>query len=93
MLEEYDNDFKCPHCDFMLNSSTGFDRKKVTDGDFTICAQCAGVCIYIVSDNKYSLRAATERDIDIAKEQGLYHEIEQLIDFIKSKDSRIIRPN
>lgn len=83
----------CPHCGAPIDSLTAFQEIKVVHDDFTICSNCAGVCNWVIVDEKHSLRKSTDRDLDKAKEEGLYGDIQELIDFIKSKDSKIIRPN
>lgn len=85
--------YTCPYCDAILDSVTSFDEIKIKHDDFTICSTCAGLCNWVVEDDVWSLRVSTDTDIARAKEIGLYGQIEELIDFIKSKDSRIIRPN
>lgn len=92
MQKDLDFQVECPHCNAPLDSLTSFKKIELKHDDFTICSECAGVCNWVIADGKYSLRKSTAEDIDRSKEEGLYGDIEELIDFIKSKGSRIIRP-
>lgn len=83
----------CPYCDNVIDAVTSFDKINIKHDDFTICSVCAGLCNWVVEDGVYSLRVSTDTDVAHAKESGMYGQIEELIDFIKSKDSRIIRPS
>lgn len=93
MQKDLSFECNCPYCNAIIDALTSFNKIEVKHDDFTICSVCAGVCNWIVIDNKYSLRKSTEEDIDHAKEIGMYGDIEELIDFIKGKDSKIIRPS
>lgn len=92
MQKDLSFQYNCPYCGAVLDSLTSFDEIKVRHDDFTICFVCAGLCNWVVQEDMWSLRVSTDTDIARAKETGLYGQIEELIDFIKSKDSRIIRP-
>jgi hypothetical protein len=80
------NEFPCPHCAAMMGGAVAFhpDHKPM-DGHFTICAECAGICIYVIKEGVISMRKPIEQDLQHAREVGLMGEIEEMVDFVKSK--------
>lgn len=83
------NDFPCPHCGIILGSAAGArPQDKPTDGQWTICNECAGICIYVINDDGVSLRKPTERDIDEAKQTNFWDDVQQMVDFVKSKPNK-----
>lgn len=93
MQHDLTNACDCPYCGFQIDFASGFDDVKIAHDDFTICGNCAGICNWIIEEKIFSLRKAEQKDLDNARETGLWHQIEELVDFVKSKDSRIIRPS
>lgn len=84
------NEFPCPHCQSILNGASGArPEDKPTDGQWTICNECAGICIYVINDDGVSLCKPTEKDLDEAKQdKNFWHDVEQMVDFVKSKPSK-----
>ena len=80
------NEFHCPHCEVLLGGATGAGLEdRPQDGSWTICAECANPCIYVINDEGVSIRKLTEKEISEAKETGFWLEVEQMIEFVKSK--------
>ena len=80
------NDFPCPYCEIMMGGAAAFHPDhKPKDGHFTICAECANLCVYVIKEGVISMRKTTDQDIDFAKQTGIWGEIEEMIDFVKSK--------
>lgn len=83
------NDFPCPYCSVMMGGAAAFHPDhKPQDGHYTICAECAGICIYVINEGIISMRKAEEKDLDHARQIGLWDEIEQMVDFVKSKPNK-----
>lgn len=84
------NDFLCPHCESVLNGASGArPQDKPTNGQWTICNECAGICIYVINENGVSLRKPTDKDLDEAKQvTAFWHDIEQMIEFVKSNPQK-----
>lgn len=81
------NNFRCPHCNEMLDAASGFySRDKPQHDAFTICLFCAQVCVYVIDKGVISLRPLTEEDHKyIERYASLQNEIKELQDFVKSK--------
>ena len=81
------NDFPCPHCYTMMGSAAGArPQDKPTDGQWTICGECASICIYVINDDGVSMRKPTEKDIsDAMATPSFWHDVQQMVDFVKSK--------
>lgn len=45
------------------------------DNDFTVCADCGEILNYVIANNKYSFRKATEQDLKLAQKCGFYNQI------------------
>lgn len=84
------NEFDCPYCESRLGAAAGArPEHKPTDGQWTICNECSGICIYVINDAGVSLRKPTEQEIDEAKQQkAFWNEVEQMVDFVKSKPKK-----
>ena len=86
------NEFRCPHCESLLNTATGATNEdKPKDGHWTICLECAGICVYVIQEeNNVSLRKPTQKEIDETKERrpAFWFEAEQMIDFVKNKPKK-----
>lgn len=84
------NNFKCPHCNEMLDGASGFySRDKPQNDSFTICVFCAQVCVYVIEKGVISLRALQDEDHKyIEKYPSLQNEIKELQDFVKSKPKK-----
>jgi len=83
------NEFQCPYCGTTLDTAAAsHPDQKPQDGHYTICAECAGICIYVIKDGNVSMRKTDEKDLDYARQVGLWDEIEQMIDFVKSKPNK-----
>jgi len=80
------NEFICPHCQSILDTAAAaHPDNKPMDGHFTICCECAGVCMYVIKEGVVSLRRPEEKDLDFAHQSGLWDQIEQMVDFVKSR--------
>lgn len=80
------NEFRCPHCETVLGEAAGARPKdKPQNGSWTVCNECAGICIYVINDDGVSLRKPTDQDIDEAKQTSFWHDVQQMVDFVKSK--------
>lgn len=85
------NDFPCPHCGAILGMAAGArPEDKPTDGQWTICGDCAGICIYVINEKGVSLRKPTNEDLDKARSEApsFWNEVQQMIDFVKNNPNR-----
>ena len=83
------NEFNCPYCGTILDTAAAFGPDdKPKDGHFTICNECANPCMYSIKEGIVSLRVPTNEEIDFAKQTGFWNQIEEMIDFVKSKPGR-----
>lgn len=84
------NNFKCPHCNEMLNGATGFfPEDKPKHDSFTVCVFCAQVCIYVIQEGNISLRKM--EDVDHRYLETYPHfkkEVDEMVDFVKSKPKK-----
>lgn len=79
------NEVRCPHCDATADTSTSFYDEKARHNDFNVCSKCGEVSLWIIRDDLTSLRKATEKDLEEAKEIKLLDQILELQDFVKSR--------
>jgi len=83
------NEFRCPYCETLLDSAAGATpNDKPKNNDITICVECAAVCLYVIQDGTVALRKITEQEIDQAKQEGIWFQIEDMVDFVKSKPKK-----
>ena len=83
------NNFKCPHCNELLDCATGFsEHDKPKNNDFTICGFCASICVYDIKDGVISLRKPTDKELFDAEKTGFMKEIKEFQDFVKGKPKK-----
>jgi DNA-directed RNA polymerase subunit RPC12/RpoP len=87
-ISQLSNEVRCPHCDARANETNSFDDRKVKHDDFNVCSQCGEVSLWIIRDEITSLRKATEKDLDQAKEEKILDQILELQDFVKSRPKK-----
>ena len=75
---------KCPHCKRNQDGAYG-KRRAPVNGDYCICVYCATISRYLIKDNNYTLIIATEKDFQIALEDGIYIELMAAQQLVKSK--------
>lgn len=73
----------CPYCNGEMNVATSINANIVRDGDYGLCAGCGEICISVVDEEyRHSLRKPTKKEINNAKQSGMYDmliEYQQLI--------------
>lgn len=74
----------CPKCGKHQDGATGGDRAPM-NGDYCVCYYCATISRYNVIDNNYTLIAATDEDIEIAKQSGIYTQLFILQELVKCR--------
>lgn len=83
------NNFNCPHCNEMLNGATGFtEADKPVNDQFTICIFCHNLSVYVIENEKVSLRKLTDEDYKYIQDTGMQKEIDEMLAFLKSKPNK-----
>ena len=83
------NEFRCPHCESLLDAAAGATpNDKPKNNDITVCVECAGICVYVILEGNVSLRKITDQEIDELKQEGMWFQIEDMVDFVKSKPKK-----
>lgn len=81
------NRVTCPYCGGSMNTASSANTDELQDGDYGICVGCAEVCITVIdNEGTYSLRRATQEDIDFAKGSSMYNLILEYQELLRSKN-------
>jgi hypothetical protein len=77
----------CPCCKTYMNKAKPVNGVCApTDGDFSICANCAAILVYVINENNTSFRKALDEDLIIAKKQDIYTYLIDAQNYILSGD-------
>lgn len=74
----------CPNCKREQDGAFGGSRMP-QQGDYCVCFYCATISCYEVADGAYTIRQATEQDIDRALQEGILAQLYVTRDYIKFK--------
>lgn len=78
MIKKYSNKPRCPHCNVIMFSSESTvlgGEREPSDQDLTICTNCGGFGIYLISDNDWGtlkFRKALPSDLDEYTQMQLF---------------------